>query len=341
MVRRALKLLAVPTIAIILGGCAGGGLLALLGLIAVGNVVTEVTDLIGGNAPDELDVYLDGQLLPVHPDSSGDLHLQGLPEGGHLLQIIAPNRLDGAVSLVTVDPDASLQLGDLDSQRGGRIRGRLTVQDAGGPARAAVRSPVYAIPGGAALVATGASRVEVPPNGTHFVAFTDGNGNFSLDAVAPGYYLVTAAVAGYDADARLVEGLSAGQVVSGQDLALAADGIATGSASGVVAGEVGGGTQSLPGAAVRGDVPTAFAPDVPQAVIDRIATQAGAGLRSSPWFRWQILSTLADAGGSWSLALPTGTSRISAFAYDYRPGFLDVAVTAGANSRTDFALQRR
>jgi len=341
MIRRACKLLVVPTIAIILGGCAGGGLLALLGLIAVGNVVTDVTDLLSGNAPDELDVYLDGQLLPEHPDNDGDLALEGLPEGRHLLQIIAPNRHDGAVALVNVDPDASLQLGDLDSEEGGRIRGRVTVQDAGGPARAAVRTPVYAIPGGASLVATGAALVEVPPNGTHFIAFTDGNGNFSLDAVAPGDYLVTAAVAGYDADARLVEGLSAGQVVRDQDLALAADGVATGSAGGVAAGEVGGGTQSLPGAALRADLPGTFEPDVPQDVIDRIAAESGAGLRASPWFRWQILSTLTDAGGSWSLRLPVGTSRISCFAYGYRPGFLDVPVAAGAHSRTDFTLERR
>ncbi len=341
MIHRACKLLVVSTIAVILAGCAGGGLLALLGLIAVGNVVTEVTDLIGGNDPDELDVYLDGQLLPEHPDSSGDLRLQGLPEGRHLLQVIAPNRHDGAVALVTVDPDASLQLGDLDSEEGGRIRGRVTVQDAGGPARAAVRVPVYAIPGGAALVATGASRVDVPPDGTHFVAFTDGNGNFSLDAVAPGDYLVTAAVAGYDADARLVEGLSAGQVVRDQDLTLAADGIATGSARGVVAGEVGGGTQSLPGAALRADLPAAFEPAVPQDVIDRIAAESGSALRASPWFRWQVLSTLTDAGGSWSLRLPVGTSRISCFAYAYRPGFLDVPVAAGATSQTDFTLQHR
>ncbi len=341
MIRRALKLLAVPAIAIILGGCAGGGLLALLSLIAVGNVVTQVTDLVGGNDPDELDVYLDGQLLPVHPDGDGDLHLQGLPEGRHLLQIIAPNRQDGAVTLVTVDPDSSLQLGALQSQQGGRIFGRVTVQDAGGPARAAVRVPVYAIPGGAALLTPGSPVVDVPPNGTHFVTFTDGNGSFRLDAVAPGDYLVTCAVAGYDTDVRLVTGLSAGQVARDQDLALVADHIAAGSASGVVDGEVGGGTQSLPAAAVRAHLPAGFAPDVPQEVVDRIAAEAGASLRSSPWLRWQILSTLSDAGGSWSLALPTGTSRISCFAYYYRPGFLDVAVTAGANTRTDFTLQRR
>ncbi|MGD9497892.1 MAG: hypothetical protein AB7Y46_16435, partial [Armatimonadota bacterium] len=150
MVRRLPVLIAAALVTMLLVGCGGGGLLgALLGLIAVGDVVGDLSDLMGGEDPHELDVYLDGQLLPVHPDAGGVLRLRGLPEGQHLLQAIASSRYRGAIVLIDVEPNADLRLGALQSQVGGRIRGTVMVESAQGSELPASRVAVYAIPGGA------------------------------------------------------------------------------------------------------------------------------------------------------------------------------------------------
>lgn len=341
MLHKSARLMVAGVLAVLLTGCGGAGLLALLGLIQVGSLIGQVRDVIGGDDPDQFDVYLDGQLLPVTPNDNGVLRLNNLPEGRHLLQMIAPSRERGAVTSVTISPNSELRLDNLVSVVGGRIRGRVVLRDAVGAERAAVRVPVYAIPGGASNVAVGAPLVQIPPAGTHYVAFTDGLGNFSLDAVAPGDYLVTAAVAGYDTDALLVQALAERQTLREMDLTLVADGGQAGAVSGNVEGQLGGGgTQSLGGAGLRATPGTPFRPAVDQDAVDRIAAESGAALRASPWFEWRVLSTLADSGGSYLLPLPAGTARVACFAYNYRPGYLDTAITAGTDRRLDFTLQR-
>jgi len=341
MLHRLAKLMTAGVLAVLLTGCGGAGLLALLGLIQVGDIIGQVGDVIGGDDPDQLDVYLDGQLLPVTPNDNGVLRLNNLPEGRHLLQMIAPSRERGAVTTVNVNPNSELRLDNLVSVVGGRIRGQVLLEDAVGAQRAAVRVSVYAIPGGASNVGTGAVLVQIPPAGTHYVAFTDGLGNFSLDAVAPGDYLVTAAVAGHDTDALLVQALAERQTLRNMDLTLVANGGAAGAVFGNVEGELGGGgTQSLGGAGLRATPGTPFRPAVAQSAVDRIATESGAALRASPWFEWRVLSTLGDGGGSYRLSLPAGSARVACFVYGYRPGYLDATATAGVDRRLNFTLQR-
>ncbi|MGD9495950.1 MAG: carboxypeptidase-like regulatory domain-containing protein, partial [Armatimonadota bacterium] len=264
-----------------------------------------------------------------------------LPEGQHLLQAIASSRYRGAIVLIDMEPNADRRLGALQSQVGGRIRGTVMVESAQGSELPASRVAVYAIPGGAQAVAAGGPIIDLPPEGTHYVSFTDGAGQFSLDALAPGDYLVTAAVAGCATDAQLVAQLGERQTVSGVDLTLAAGGESTGTVRGTVRGQIGGGTQSLPGAIVRAELTVRLAPTVPEETIDRIAAQAGTPLRPSPWFRWQVLSTLTDAGGSYTLSLPVGTGRITCFTYDYRPAYQDVTISTGADTHASFTLQAR
>lgn len=340
MVRTLLKLLAAGALLALLAGCGGSSLLALLGLIQVGDLIGNVEDLIGGDDPQQMDVYLDGQLLPVTPNSNGVLRLNGLPEGRHLLQVIAPSRERGAVATVNVTPNSELRLDNLPSAVGGRIRGQVVLEDTEGAQRPAVRVPVYAIPGGAANVGAGAPLVRIPPEGTHYVVFTDGLGNFSIDAVAPGDYLVTAAVPGYAGDVLLVQALGERQTLRDMDLTLVADGGQAGAVFGNVEGQLGGGTQSLGGASVRATPDTPFRPALSRDTIDRIAAQANSALRASPWFEWRVLSALADNGGSYRLDLPPGSARVAAFAYGYRPGYVDTTVTAGVERRLDLTLQR-
>lgn len=341
MYQRLTHLFAIAGVALILAGCAGGGLGALLGLIGIGGAVGQIEDLFGSDTDDDADVLLDGQVIRTISRGTSELRLRGLPEGRHLLQVVA-TEFRGIVRLIDVDAESDLQLGSLEAEDGGMISGRVTMRDTDGSTRAAVRVPVYAIPGGAVTVAEGQPVTTIPPAGTHYVAYTDGNGQFVLNAVTAGDYLVTATVAGYMADVQLIDGLQATQRKRNTDLELVQDANApSGRAQGIASGRTGGGSVSLGGASIRAQLAAGYAPAIPQATIARIQNAYGADLRAAPWFRWNVLSTLADNGGSYVLPLPPGTHRVDAFAYNYQPAYRDVAITANATTGADFTLDAR
>jgi len=342
MRQRLTRIGAIAGLALILAGCAGGGVAALLGLISIGGAVGQIENLFTGITGDEqADVLMDGQVIRTVDRGTNDLRLRGLPQGRHLLQIVATD-FRGIVRLITVEADSDLQLGQLQAEDGGQVRGSVTVRGSDGSIRAAVRVPVYAILDGAANVAAGQPVMTIPPADTHFVAYTDGNGDYRLSALTPGDYLVTAAIGGHLADVQLVEGLQAQQRRRNINLELIADpGAAAGRAAGVVSGRASGGTVSLGGASLRARLDAGYAPGIPQDSITRIATLHGGALRDAPWFRWTVLSTLADAGGSYELPLPPGTPRIDCFAYGYQPAFREPAITASVTTTVDFTLEER
>jgi len=340
MQHKVTRYIAIAIMTLVLAGCAGGGLGALLGLVAIGDAVGDIEDLFAGDDDGEATVLLDGQAIRTVDAGNDTLRLRGLPAGRHLLQIVA-NEFRGILRLITVQPDADIELGALQAEDGGLVSGTVTIRENDGSTRRAVRVPVYAVPGGSAVVAAGQPVTTIPPTGTHYVTYTDGNGNYTISAMAPADYLVTAAVAGYMADVQLIEGLQVNQRQRNKDLELVADNVPAGEARGVVQGQTGGGAASLGGASLRAQLCTAYAPDIPQATIDRIANQHGGDLRAAPWFRWEVLSTLADAGGSYELPLPPGNPRVHAFSYDYRPAFRDLTITDGTTSQADFTLDER
>ncbi|MFW5866595.1 MAG: carboxypeptidase-like regulatory domain-containing protein [Armatimonadota bacterium] len=239
-----------------------------------------------------------------------------------------------------MDAGSDVQLGELQAQDGGLVSGRVTLKGSDNSTRAAVRVPVYAIPDGAAGLAAGSPVTNLPPATTHYVTYTDGNGEYEISAMAPGEYLVTAAVAGYMADVQFIDGLTIEQRQRNKHLELIDDDVAAGVAAGVVLGQTNGGSSSLGGAGLRARLDTGYAPDIPQATIDRIEDASGSVLRDAPWFRWQVLSTLADAGGSYQLRLPPGTPRIDGFVYGYQPAFREPVITADATTQTDFTLEQ-
>ena len=337
------KLLAVAVIALSLTGCAGGGLGALLDLIAIGNAVGDIEDLFGGSGgdADEADVLLDGQVIATLPEGEETLRLSGLPEGRHLLQVVAGD-YRGSVRTIDVDANMNLPLGVLQATEGGQVRGTVRTQQADGSTRTVARVQVYAIPGGVDNITVGSGLVSIPPNGTHYVAYTDGNGRYELSAMMPGDYLITAAIAGHQADARLVEGLQQGRRESDVDLQLVVDAsVAAGRAIGNVTGGASGGSVSLGGASLRATPDIPFAPGIPQDTIDRIANDSGAALKNAPWFQWRVLATLTDAGGSYSLPLPPGTPRVDAFAYDYLPAYREPLIVADQVAVSDYRLEER
>lgn len=333
------RLLTIAVITVVLAGC-GGGITTLLGLIGIGSAVADISDLFSGTDDEDADVLLDGQIIRTVDRGDDRIRLQGLPEGRHLLQIVATD-FRGILRVINVDAGSDVQLGSLQAQDGGLVSGRVLLEASGGATRAAARVPVYAIPDGAARVAAGSGVTSLPPATTHYVTYTDGNGEYSLKALEPGDYLVTATVAGYMADVQFIEGLAVEQRQRNRDLTLVQDDVAVGAAAGVVLGRASGASSSLGGASLRGQVDGGYAPDIPQDTIDRIENAHGGTLRAAPWFRWQVLSTLADVGGSYELPLPPGTPRIDVFHYGYQPAYSEPTITAGTSSPVDFTLEER
>jgi len=325
-------------VVLLMAGCGAAGLIGLLmTLIQAGDAITQVDELLGGDDPETLTVYLDGQELPVVPADNGSLVLSGLPEGRHLLQLVADNRFRGAVSNIDVVADARVNIPEQTPIIGGRIRGMVELGST--PAR---RAMVVAIPGGAASVEKAkAAPIGIPPTGTYYAGFTDANGAYSLDAVEPGDYLVTAAVAGYMADVKLVN-IPAPRRTLDINLTLERNvGSPFGTLNGAVRGTILGGTQSLANARITAVRGVAYEPVVPETVIDTIGAASGLELSDSPWFRWTELATLTDAGGGYQLRAAPGATRLDCFAYDYRPGFKNVQVANGVNTTTEFDLQPR
>ena len=343
MTRRLLTLVAgAALVAVLVAGCGGAGLIgALLTLIQNGDVVAQVNDILGGDEPEQFVVLLDGQPLPVTPDDNGDLELNGLPEGGHLLQIVAPNNFRGGVALINVEADTRVNVPAIPAVIGGRILGKVQLDNGAGGLSPARRVLVVALPGGATLVSGAGSPVAVPPTTTYYAGYTDANGDYALNAVEVGDYLVTAAVAGYQADARLVT-IPAARRTLRADLALVRQiNSPSGPATGTVRGELLNGSVSLGNARVTATPPQPFQPQVPQTVIDTIAAASGQTLRPSPWFAWTQLSTLSDAGGSYDIRSLPGTNRLACFAYDYKPGYRDVNFINTALIYIDLSLRPR
>jgi len=330
--------------ATLLTGCAGAGLIvALLTLMQVGDIVGNVSDLFeDDDNPGEFTVLLDGQVLPVTPASNGSLVLSGLPEGRHLLQVVAPIKRRGGVTIIQVQPDTRVNIPPLTEVVGGRILGKVQLGNGLGSYTPGRRILVVAIPGGAPLVEKGkAAPIPVPYPTTYYAAFTDANGNYALDAVELGDYLVTAAMAGHDCDVKAITLAGVGATPRA-DLNLERNtavpsGVLTGSVSGAIAG----GSQTLAGARIGIRPPADFEPVVPQAVIDAIATASGRDLMDSPWFAWDELATLTDAGGGYQSRAPVGENRLSCFAYGYRAAYLDAQVLDDGSVHSQFNLQRQ
>jgi len=339
MKHNATRFVAIAVITVVLAGC-GGGVTALLGLIGIGSTVADISDLFSGSNEQDADVLLDGQVIRTVDRGNSTIRLQGLPEGRHLLQIVASDSR-GILRVINVDAGSDVQLGELQAQDGGLVSGRVTLKASDNSVRAAARVPVYAIPGGAARVAAGSGVTSLPPATTHYVTYTDGNGEYSLRALAPGDYLVTAAVGGYMADVQFIQALTVDQRQRNKNLELDEDNVSVGAAAGVVLGRTSGGSSSLGGASLRARLSGGYSPDIPQDTINRIENAYGGDLRGAPWFQWQVLSTLADPGGSYQLSLPAGTPRIDAFSYGYQPTYREPAIVAGTTTAVDFTLEDR
>jgi len=342
--KRSVGLLVTIVIIGVLTGCAAGGILGLIfDLVAVGKLVASVDDLIdrfGGDA-DDYEVYYDGYPLGERPDLDGDLALEGLPAGTHLISVVDENKRTGFHQPVDIAAgQADLELGDYTPILGATIEGIVERQTGVGQV-AVADQPVVAIFDGAELLRTGiGAPVTIPPAaGTVYVmGYTDNTGNYKLGPCQYGQWLIYTALPGYYADARLVT-VSGDNDAEEQDLYLQENALeASARIGGAVASDENVG---LADALVYSEYDTVYSPQLTAARAAQITGQAGFNFIAQPWVRLWRTGTIAGGAGAYTMRTKTGGQTIVGFKYDYRAESVDVNVAAGDDLNIDFALNER
>lgn len=327
----------------VLTGCAAGGLLGLIfDLVAVGKLVSNVEDLVDefGGDPDDYQVYYDGYALNERPDIDGDLELEGLPAGTHLISVVDANHRTGFHQPVQIAAgQADLPLGDYNPIEGATIEGK--VERATNTGQVAVANQlVIAVLGGAELLAVGGAPIVIPPPAgvTYVMGYTDNAGEYILGPCAYGRWLVFSAIPGYYADARLVT-VSGDADADEQDLLLEQNALETSAVlGGAVASED---NQGLNAALVYSEFGVVYSPQMSVTNAGRLVGQAGFNFIAQPWFNLARLGTVTGGAGAYSLRTRTGAQTVVGFSYDYRATSTDITVLANDNLTIDFALEER
>lgn len=342
--KRALLVVGGIVLIAVLSGCAAGGILGLIfDLVAVGKLVSNVGDLVdefGGDA-DDYQVYYDGYALNERPDIDGDLELEGLPVGTHLISVVDANHRTGFHQPVqVVAGQADLPLGNYNPIEGATIRGAIERETDSGQVAVANQLVIGVLDGAEMLAAGAGAPIVIPPAAgvTYVMGYTDNSGEYILGPCAYGRWLVFSALPGYYADARLVT-VSGDVDADEQDLLLERNPLEP---SAVLAGAVATeGNQGLNTALVYSDFNVVYSPQMTATNAGRVAGQAGFDFIAQPWFSLARLGTISGGAGAYALRTKSGAQTVVAFKYDYRPRSTDLTVLANDNLTIDFALEER
>ncbi len=326
----------------ILSGCAGGLLGMVLQLVTVGKLVGDVQDLKDRffKDPDEYQVFFDGYLLGKRPEKSGELELDGLPSGRHLISVIDEDYRTGFHQSVEITPgQAGLQLSDYNALEGAVISGKVERQAGGGRVGVADLLVVAVFDGASALRENGGVIITIPPTDdtTYVMGYTNSAGNYRLGPCAYGSWLVTTALPGYYADARVLV-TSAGSDGRNEDLYLAGQPLDN---SATVLGSVTqNGLEGLADALVYTDLDAAYEGQLTAERATEVENLAGFSLIDGPWFAWTRLGTVSDAAGAYSLRTNTGQQTIIGFKYGYQAKAMDLNLGPDDAFQLDFDLSR-
>ena len=340
--KRTISVTVAVLVVALLSGCAAGGLFGLLKLIGVGRLVGQLSEAFSGDDPTEYRVYMDGYDIGRSPGPNGNIDLNGLPQGLHLISITTVNKQWGWHRVIEVSEGQTEDIGRINPIEGATIAGTVSRQTDGGGTSLLPGMLVIAVKNAAALLQPGGSGpIYLPPDSaasglSYLLAYSNDQGRFLLGPAEYGDYIMIAAAAGYLSDAAFVQ-VSAGQNASGIDLVLQRDvsqnpGRVSGAVSVAAAGQV----------LMTADMePRVYETPISSELRQQIEQQSGLGLTTEPWFRLYTLTTLSNDVGAYNLDLPAGRYRLQAFMFGFEAQEVWVDVRAGGLQTVDFTLQSR
>jgi len=329
---------------VLLGGCAGGLIAGLLQWAAVGAIVGNVSGLFDefDTDPDQYQAFFDGYPLGQRPNNTGNLDLRGLPTGTHLISVIDDEYRTGFHQQVEIlTGHNQLPLGAINPVEGAVIGGKVEREASGGGSAVVANLPVVAIFEGANMLAAGGgATISIPPTegATYVMGYTDDTGTYRLGPCISGTWLVTTALPGYYADARLVA-VTRTTRQSNEDLYLAVqDGAESARVSGSVTQR---GAQALAQALVYTQLEEAYSPVLTEERATEVEGAAGFGFIAQPWFAWTRLGTVSGEAGAYTMRTGTGAQTVTGFKYGYQAGSVDLELSSGDDYSLDFDLPKR
>ena len=340
------------------GGSGGGG-----GTKAKSGSITGSVQVSGGS-PEQYQLRLDGQPVPVHPTPDGKFTIPGVSPGTHRVSAIGPDGMSGGGGTVTVVPGRPVAMPPIESELGGQIVGMVMKLEDGvltplAGVEVVARSDIYWVMGtdGTQTVrpkqGDPGTLIYPPPEGASYSAVTDERGSYLMTAVASGSYLVTVAVPGLMTGQSFVW-VDAGHTAAADfQLEPAVDpGVGTIEGTVRTPGGVEGAESPLAGALVEVSPSSPWEPPIPvdpiplrgTAVLRKAlaaadgSTEPGGGGVVMPPIEWRTFSTLTDANGHYSLNVPTGACNVSVTAYGYDGQSASATVRKNETLNLDFLL---
>ena len=344
-------------------GNSGGGSTSVTGKVV--GVVSTTTAARQVKASTTATVAVQGTTISAAVQPDGTFELDGVPPGNQAITADNGSGTQGAVVVVPVTPGGTAIAGVLDLGPVGTLSGTVVSTSGNAPL------------GGSVVVATPAQSVgealtDLPNGCPSFIAFTDSSGNYSLQDLPPGSYLVTANDQGFTGGTQTVT--VAATVTTSASFTLAPLSATSGTVSGTLTTTVNGvsvpvrdalvylDTSADPGLPVAPPLPGTAAPDssgsssttgggtvsstgsspgVGQLTISQVASSLPAIIVGppvpSPSPSTQPFFAFTDPNGNFQLnGVPSGTYTLLASKLGYTA--ISQSVTVQTNETTTVAL---
>ena len=351
---RALGLVVLGALLVVVG-CSGSGETAR----NQGGIVRGQVNL-GGAAPSSLNLVVDGQPVEVEIGADGVFAVPGLPPGEHVVDVVSDDGMSGGRATVVVDPDGTVVIEDpIDLEGAGRIAGKVVKQTEAGEEPLAGVEVVAR--GDLVWIMTDEGRTLAPDGSTDaepliypppddavletYTAFTGEDGQYAMDGVKPGGYLVVVAVPGLTAGQAWVY-VEADQEATADFVLQAAIEPGVGTIQGTVTGEQETGDPvPLEGAVVSVTYPGGGGgfepvPGSSNGLETAQAEEPGVGVVLPPDIYWGEFRSLTDQLGHYSLNVPSGYATVSAWADNFSWEGSDVTIQPQETVTKDFLLLR-
>jgi hypothetical protein len=336
---------------LVLAGCGGGGDDAATQPPNTSTSSIEGEVEVQGAATD-YDLLLDGQPVPGALRADGTYVIEDVPPGQHRVAVIARDGMEGGYATVDVPDGQRARAPRIVPGAGGQIVGIVTVVE-DGALRPLAGVEVAAQPAMMILPADegpdpGDERPSIYPPPVDlptFETFTDADGSFVIPAVPPGEYSVSVAEPTMEDAWQWVRVRAGRSAVADFRLRPAIE-PGVGTVEGIVTGRSDGLLEPLGGARVTVISGSPWEPLGPPAppveTADRTAEPDEPPMPDPDALappRFEAVSTLTDADGSFSLNAPAGHARIEVYLPGWSPVRREIQIRADETVRQDFELE--